>query len=120
MEFNISGRPIGLSRDRAYLRLEVKDGCTTDIYAKNESGLSKYQFNWETVGVYNCGIYNGILDLDPFAPLGEVTQGLSKLMHKAATNAFTNTMGNGPLVDLYKIVGMMRSVVIQGDACNTK
>ena len=38
-EFTISGRPIGLAEDHAYLRYEVKDGCT--CYGK---GLAKYQF----------------------------------------------------------------------------
>ena len=37
-----------------------------------------------------------MLDLDPFAPLDEVTQGLSKSLHKAATNAFPHTTANPP------------------------
>ena len=94
-EFTISGRPIGLAADHAYLRFEVKDGCTKDVYAK-ESGLAKYLFTRETIDVYSCGVYNGMLDLDPFAPLEELTQGLSKSLHKAATNAFTHTMDNPP------------------------
>ena len=75
--------------------LEVKDGCTRDVYAK-ESGLAKYLFTGETLDVYSCGVYNGMLDLDPFAPLDEVTQGLSKSLHKAATNAFPHTTANPP------------------------
>ena len=70
--------------------LEVKDGCTRDVYAK-ESGLAKYRFTRETIDVYSSGVYNGMLDLDPFAPLDEVTQGLSKLLYKAATNVFPHT-----------------------------
>ena len=66
-EFTISGRPIGLAADHAYLRFEVKDGCTKDVYAK-ERGLAKYLFTRETIDVYSCGVYNGMLDLDPFAP----------------------------------------------------
>ena len=76
----------------------MKDGCTKDVYAK-ESGLSKYQFTGETINVYGCGIYNGMLDLDPFAPLEELTQGLSKSLHKAATKAFPHTTANPPKLD---------------------
>ena len=46
--------------------------------------------------LYSCGVYDGMLDLDPFAPLDEVTQGLPKSLHKAAKNAFPNTMANAP------------------------
>ena len=46
--------------------------------------------------MYSCGVYNGMLDLDPFVPLEELTQGLSKSLHKATTNAFPHTMGNAP------------------------
>ena len=41
--------------------------------------------------MYSCGVYNGMLDLDPFAPLEELTQGLSNSLHKAAANAFPHT-----------------------------
>ena len=71
--FTISGRPIGLAADHAYLRFEVKDGCTKDVYAM-KSGLARYLFTRETIDVYSCGVYNGMLDLDPFAPLEELTQ----------------------------------------------
>ena len=54
----------------------VKDGSTRYVYAK-ESGLAQYQFTCETIDVYSCGVYDGMLDLDPFAPLDELTQGLS-------------------------------------------
>ena len=47
-EFTVTSRPIGLATDHAYLRFEVKDGCTTDVYAKMDSGLAKYKFTWET------------------------------------------------------------------------
>ena len=94
-EFSISGRPIGLAADHAYLRFMVKDGCTRDVYAK-ESGLDKYRFTRETIDVYSCGVYDGMLDLDPFAPLDELTQGLSSSLHKAATNAFPHTTANPP------------------------
>ena len=42
-EFTIFGRPIGLAADHAYLRFEVKDGCPSDVYAR-ESGMGMYQF----------------------------------------------------------------------------
>ena len=76
----------------------VKDGSTRYVYAK-ESGLAQYQFTCETIDVYSCGVYNGMLDLDPFTPLDEVTEGLSKSLHKAATNAFPHTMANPPKLD---------------------
>ena len=117
-EFTISGRPICLAKDHGYLRFEVKDGCTTDVYAK-ESRLSKYHFTRETIDVYSYGVYNAMLDLDPFSPLDDVTQGLSKSLHKAATNVFSHTTANAPYMgESYKIVGMMRNVLIQGNACN--
>ena len=88
IEFTLSSKPIGLAADHAYLSFEVKDKCTKDVYAKNESRLAKYQFTQEAMDVHTCGIYNAMLYLDPFAPLKEVIQGLSKSLHKAATNAF--------------------------------
>ena len=94
-EFTISGRPIALAADHAYLRFEVKNGCTRDVYAK-ESGLAKYRFTRETIDVYICGVYYGMLDLDHFALLDEVTQGLSKSLHKAATNTFPHTAAYPP------------------------
>ena len=63
-----------------YLCFEVKDGCTKDACAKTNNGLAKYQFTRETIGVYSCGIYNGMLELNPFAPLDEVTQGLLRVI----------------------------------------
>ena len=65
IQFTTSSRPIGLATDHTHLWFEVKDRCTRDIYARKESRL--------TVDVYSCWIYNGILALDPFAPLDEVT-----------------------------------------------
>ena len=38
-----------------------------------------------TVDVYCCGIYNCILELDPFAPLDKVTKDLSNSLYNAAT-----------------------------------
>ena len=84
-ECTISGRSNDLTADHAYLRFVVKDGCTRDVYSK-ESGLVKYQFTCETSDVYSCGVYDGMLYLDPFAPLANVTQGLSN-----ATNVFPHT-----------------------------
>ena len=55
------GKPIGLG---AYLCILLR--------------LVKYQFTREAIDVYSCGIYHGMLDLDPFTPLDEVTQGLSR------------------------------------------
>ena len=46
--------------------------------------------------MYSCGVYNGMLDLDPFVSLEEITHGLSKSLHKAATNAFSHSTGNAP------------------------
>ena len=73
----------------------IKDGCTKYVYAK-ESGLAKYLFTRETIDLYSCGVYNGMLDLDLFAPLEELTQGLSNSLHKVATNAFPHTTTNPP------------------------
>ena len=47
----------------------MKDGCTTDVYAKNDSGLARYEFIQDTADMYRFGVNNGILELDPFAPL---------------------------------------------------
>ena len=58
-DFTISGRPIGLTANHAYLRFEVKDGCTSHVYVKTESGLAKYQFTQEIIDVYTCGLCNG-------------------------------------------------------------
>ena len=63
------------------------------IYAKNKGGLAKYQYAWETVRVYTCGM-QWHARFGSFHILEEVTQGLSKSLHKAATNAFTHTTGN--------------------------
>ena len=38
--------------------------------------------------MYTCEVYSRMLDSDPFAPLEEITQQLSKSLHKPATNAF--------------------------------
>ena len=108
-----------MAADHAYLRFKVKDACTRDVHAKQDSGLAKYQFTWETIDVYSYVEYNGMLDLDSFTPLVEVSQGYLKSLHKTATHAFLHTAGNAyHFVKSYKIVGMMRNVVIQGDACN--
>ena len=64
--------------------------------------------------MYTCGVYNGML------PLDEVTQKLSKSFHKAAINAFPHKRMSPNLVKSYKIVGIMRNVVIHGDVCNVK
>ena len=53
-------------------------------------------------------------------PLDEVTQKLSKSFHKAAINAFPHKRMSPNLVKSYKIVGIMRNVVIHGDVCNVK
>ena len=64
--------------------------------------------------MYSYVEYNGMLDLDSFTALEEVTQGYLKSLHKTATNAFPHTVGNAPhFVKSYQIVGMMRNVVIQ-------
>ena len=47
--------------------MHIGHECTRDVYAK-ESGLAKYQFTHETIDVYSCGVYDGMLDLDTFAP----------------------------------------------------
>ena len=72
-KFTISGRLIALAADCAHLHFEIKDGCTRDVYAKKESWLAKYEITRETIDVYSCGVNNGMLDLDLFAPLDEVT-----------------------------------------------
>ena len=96
IEFTLSIKPIGWAADHAYLSFEVKDKCTKDVYAKNESAVAKYQFTEETIDVHTCGIYNTMLYSDPFALLKEAIQGCSKLLHKAVTNAFPHTVGNAP------------------------
>ena len=67
--------------------------------------------------MYNYEVYNGKLDMDPFAPLEEVTQGMLKSLHKPATNAFTHTTSNASKPGR---VSMMRNCVIQGEACNKR
>ena len=62
-----------------------------EMMKAKESGLAKYLFTCETIDVSSCGVYNDMLDLDPFAPLEELTQGLSNSLHKAAANAFPHT-----------------------------
>ena len=61
-----------MAANHAYLFFEVNNGCTRDVYAK-EGGLAKYQFTREIINVYSRGVYNGMLDLDTFTPLDEVT-----------------------------------------------
>ena len=70
--------------------------------------------------MYSLGVHNDMVDLDPFASLEDVTQGLSTSLHFVATNSFAHTIvGNIPnVVDSHKLVGMMRNVMIQGDICN--
>ena len=76
---------------------------------------AKYQFTRETIDVYNCGVYNGMLDVDPFTPLVEVTQGLSKSLHKSAPTAFPHTMGNTP-----KLGRVIRNSCDRRDGCHVK
>ena len=95
-EFTIFGRPIGLAADHAYPRFEVKAGYTKDVYAKRESVLAKYQFTCEIVNVYSSGVYNDMLVLVPFSLLEHVTQGWSKSLHKAATNALPTQQAMHP------------------------
>ena len=47
------------------------------------------------VDVYSCGVFSGMLELDPFTPLEEFTQGLANSLHKAATKAFPHRTCNG-------------------------
>ena len=72
-KLTISGKPIGLVVGPAYQCFEVKDGCTKDIC--QGEWVAKYQFTLGTLDV-RCEVYNGMLDLDPFTTLDEVTQGL--------------------------------------------
>ena len=91
-EFSISGRPIVLTLDHSYLCVELKDGCTKDVNAKSESWLANYQFNWETINVYSSGIqWHG-----RFRPFCILEEGLSKSLHKSATNALPHTTSNAP------------------------
>ena len=46
-------------------------------------------------------VFKGILDMDPFASLEEVTQGLSKSLHYASINAFLHIIvSNAPICDI--------------------
>ena len=47
----------------------MTDGCTRDVYAKKDSGLARYESIQDTVYMYGCGVNNGILELDRFAPI---------------------------------------------------
>ena len=94
--FTISGRPIGLAADLAFSMIWAEGWMRKGCIAKKESGLAKYQFTWETIDVYSGGVYNGMLDSWILSHFYEVTQGLSKSVYKAATNAFPYTMGNAP------------------------
>ena len=44
-DLTIFGRPISLAADYSCLCIEVKDGCRNYVYAKNKSGLAKYQWH---------------------------------------------------------------------------
>ena len=84
-------------------------GCIT----KKESGLATYQFTRKTIDVYSGGVYNDMLDSWILSYLCEDTQGLSKSVYKAATNAFPTQRAMSPnLADSYKIVGMLRNDVM--------
>ena len=59
-----------------------------------------------------------MINLDSFASLEEVTQGLSKSLHYAATNGFPDTtVGNvcPCVVEPHKVVGIMRNFTVQGE-----
>ena len=77
----MSNQPIGSVADNPYQCVKVNDGCQTNVYAKSKIGHVKYKFTWETFDGYNFGVYNGILDLDPFASLEEVTKSLLESLH---------------------------------------
>ena len=86
-----------MAADHAYLHFEVKDACTRDEYAKQDSGLAKYQFIWEIVDVFSYGIHNGILELDPFTPLNKVnTRIIEVTLHKAVTTPFPTEQAMNP------------------------
>ena len=59
-----------------------------------------------------------MLDLDPFASLENGTQGLSKSLYYGATNAVPHSISESApyLLQLHKIFGMKRNVVIEGEA----
>ena len=86
------------------------------VYAMNGTGHVKYQFIRLTIDVYGCGMYNGMPDLDPFASLEEVSQGLWKSLCYAATNAFLHsTIGNAPMHGKVTINSCINSLVIWKD-----
>ena len=71
----------------------------------------------ETIDVYSCGLNNGMLYMNPFCnPRGTHTR-----IVKVSTNVFPlkRAMPRN-LIEAYKIAGMVKNVVIQGDACNMK
>ena len=83
--------------------------------------IVKYQFTRQIVDVYSFGVYNASLGLDPFTPLEEVTQDCQSHCIKQPQMPFPTKWAMPPnLVQSYKIIGMMRNVMIQGDACSVK
>ena len=109
-EFTISGRPIGLAADHGYLCFEAKDGCTRDVYDK-ESWLANYQLTREPIDVYSCGAYNGM----KFPKDCQI-----RCMKQPLVPFLAHWPIPPNLVESYKIIGMMRNIVIQRDAWSVK
>mgnify|MGYP000093617568 FL=1 len=82
------------------------------MYMLSKVGLAKYRCTWEIIDVYNCGIYNSALDLNP-SLLDEAMQGLLKSLINTTKMPFPthHAMQPNPLHP-YKIVGIMRNVKI--------
>ena len=73
----------------------------------------------KTVDVYSCGVYNAILELDLVTSLDKVTKDCQRHCIKQPQTPFhTEWPMNPNLFVPYMIIGMMRNVVIHGDACN--
>ena len=83
--------------------------------------IVKYRFTRQIVDVYSFGVYNGILGLDPFTPLEEVTQDYQSHCINQPQRLFSTQLAlHLHLKVSYKIVGMMRNVMIQGNDCKAK
>mgnify|MGYP000070028485 FL=1 len=94
-ELTIAGRCVGFALDHAYLRFEMKDGCSRDAYAKKESVLAEYQCTWGTLDVYSYGVYYGMIELDPRTPAQSCAR-IVKAIAKEVINVFPHIRTMNP------------------------
>ena len=83
--------------------LKGKGWMPKGVYAKNVSGHAKYNV-LERQLMCSFGQSNIILDLDPIASLGEVTQGFSKSLHYLGIHAFLHMRTY--VLEPHKIIGL--------------